>query len=49
MTKPEIIAALWMVNHDMSHLETLNDYIRQFDELTKQAESFLSQMDEPQS
>lgn len=47
MTKAEIIAALWMSNHDMSHLETLNDYIQQFDELTKQIESAISQTDKP--
>ena len=41
MTKAEIIAALWMIKHDISHLKTLPDYIAQFDEIVRQAESLI--------
>ena len=46
MDKAEIVAALWMVNHDMSHLETLSDYIRQFDELSDQVRSLIPDDDQ---
>lgn len=42
MDKAEILAAIWMSKHDMSHNMTMDDYIKQFDELVKQ---FQSQMD----
>lgn len=36
MTKAEILAAIWMSNHDMRHNQTMEDYIRQYDELVRQ-------------
>ena len=42
MEKAEILAALWMSNHDMAHNATMADYIKQFDELAKQ---FQTQLD----
>lgn len=42
MDKAQILAALWMANHDMGHNLTMYDYIEQYDELVKQ---FQAQME----
>lgn len=36
MSKAEILAAIWMANHDMQHNQTMDDYIRQYNELVHQ-------------
>ena len=36
MSKAEILAAVWMANHDMQHNQTMEDYIRQYNELVCQ-------------
>lgn len=46
MSKAEIIAAIWMANHDMSHNDTLPDYVHQFDDLVRQVEALLESGDD---
>lgn len=46
MSKAKIIATLWMANHDMSHNDTLSDYIQQFDDLVRQVEVLLESGDD---
>lgn len=41
MTKSEMIALLFLCKSDLSHLETLNDYIDQFDEIARQVQGII--------
>lgn len=44
MTKAEVLAALWMSNHDMQNNQTMEDYIRQYDELVRQFQAQLDRL-----
>lgn len=48
MTKAEIIALLFLSNTDLSHLETIVDYVDQFDEAVRQVQAVLESRENSQ-